>query len=643
MNSEIIYFINIPQYEDYIIKMVIKQLQYIYNHDFNYDKMHIIICSNSINILEKYSLLVNSIIKNNINYELYLITDTYRLNHNIDFKKYDNLIEYQNKDYLHINLNCNILFDFNYSNYNIDNTSINTNTCTSVYDNHHKICIIYNYCEIKNETKNQTNLAFLVNYGLDKDIWQNTNIDITVLVMINGKCEVLLPERSDIHIIQGNKFYSVSDAIIYFENKYKIPIENQFTELFIINLDMVNNESTTGPIYDNNLNNHWLYPFLSIQTDNIIYCNNCALIKLKSIYNYNNKITDISNTNIFNNSNYDDNIKFINKKLGYNLLLPNITECHNLINKNKTNKSCVIYCHYDNDNIIKDYVIQNLIILAILGYDIIFYTSSSEITNYDEHKLPFEINYYPNQNCGGGTDWYMWLDGSKKIKNQENKYDWIMFVNDSCILGINGTDNMKKSIDMMRNLDIDMWGHWDSSEIEYHYQSCFYEFKSYILDKFIEFAEKNLIQSTTKCEIVMNCETKFITYLHNNNIKTDIVIKEKDNKFKVSLSQNYYRDIIICGSQNPLNMPRWINDEKTFIIKWKYNLHYLNKKNISNEFRELLRFIHIGEYNNYKNIFQHIPVDLYNEHNMFFNPHTYLDVGSRKQSYTRSGDFVQFI
>jgi hypothetical protein len=89
--------------------------------------------------------------------------------------------------------------------------------------------------------------------------------------------------------------------------------------------------------------------------------------------------------------------------------------------------------------------------LMMLGYDILFYTSSLEITNYDANKLPFKIHYYPNQPCGCGTDWYMWIDGYKKIQKQNKIYDWIMLINDSTLLGIHGIDNMKKSINEMRD------------------------------------------------------------------------------------------------------------------------------------------------------------------------------------------------
>ena len=58
------------------------------------------------------------------------------------------------------------------------------------------------------------------------------------------------------------------------------------------------------------------------------------------------------------------------------------------------NRKCLIYAHYDKNNLIKNYVIESLIFFSQLGYDIIFYTTSTSINNYDEDFFLFKINYY---------------------------------------------------------------------------------------------------------------------------------------------------------------------------------------------------------------------------------------------------------
>ena len=104
-------------------------------------------------------------------------------------------------------------------------------------------------------------------------------------------------------------------------------------------------------------------------------------------------------------------------------------------------------------NIIKQYVLETLAIFAQLGYDILFYTTSSIINNYDEEYLPFKINYF-SSNHGAGTDWYMWLAGCKQLKSQSKKYDWVTLINDSMLIGINGIENMKETIHEMEHKDL---------------------------------------------------------------------------------------------------------------------------------------------------------------------------------------------
>lgn len=462
------------------------------------------------------------------------------------------------------------------------NHEINNHTYDNL-SNNCKICIIYNYHEIKNSQKSQTNLGFFIKYGLDG--WQN--IDITTLIVINGFSEMLLPDEKNIHVINTNYYYTIYDSICFFEKKYNKQINEQFSHFFIINSNVI------GPIYENNLNKiekHWLHKYLLLEN-----INKCAVGNSNSfLFNLNNinNLKQIVQLDIFTNENYNANVNFLNGKLGYEMNLPYILNSHYLLSEN--NKSCVVYCHYDSDNIIKDYIQQNLVILMILGYDILFYTSSKKIINYDEEKLPFKINYYSNQSCGAGTDWYMWLDGCKKLKDGKKKYEWIMLLNDSTIIGINGIQNMKNSIENMRN-QYDFFGHWDSNEIEYHYHSSYYEFKEQILDVFIDFANMNLKKCQTKQDVIMNCEVKFISYLKNLKINNSAIIRMEDYD-----SMNC---MLSCSSHRMINLQLWINDKKAFAVKWKYMLPYLNGYFVSTYFCELLKYVYIGKYIGHHMIF----------------------------------------
>ena len=89
----------------------------------------------------------------------------------------------------------------------------------------------------KNETKNQTNLAFFIKYGLDQSRWRN--MDITTLFIINGyQCEVLIPEMKNIHVLPNENEYDIISykrGIQYFEKKHNKSFYDIFNSLLIMN------------------------------------------------------------------------------------------------------------------------------------------------------------------------------------------------------------------------------------------------------------------------------------------------------------------------------------------------------------------------------------------------------------------------
>jgi hypothetical protein len=449
-----------------------------------------------------------------------------------------------------------------------------------------RICIIYVYYEIKNEQQNQNNLAFFIKYGLDKSRWRD--MDVTTLFIINGQhCEVLLPKTQNVHVLynttndyDAEKSYNM--GIDYFTNKYNTTICNLFTHVCLLNV------SNFGPIYsdindsdinDSNINitsNHWLDPLI-----------NGSSIDDTSTISNKLSIIDCNKSHIFGK--YDDD--FLKLKLNYKEGIFDISNYKDFFNK--TNNKCIIYAHYDKSNIIKQYVLETLAIFAQLGYDILFYTTSSIINNYDEEYLPFKINYF-NLNYGAGTDWHMWLAGCKLLKSQSDKYDWITLINDSMLIGINGLENMKETIHEMEHQDLDFWGHWDSNEINYHVMSSFYVLKYSIINHYIMFCEQFLMLCKTKKDIIFKCETKFTLYLKSRGCKTGVVIEEETLPFS-----NHTQ----TPSHNPVNISSWINNKKAFGVKWKYMLAYLANKPINDEFKERLRLIPIGDCLGIYNIF----------------------------------------
>jgi len=245
-------------------------------------------------------------------------------------------------------------------------------------------------------------------------------------------------------------------------------------------------------------------------------------------------------------------------------------------------KSCLIYAHYDKDNIIKDYVIQAINTFVYLGYDVMFFTASSELKNAS--ILPCKTFFVKNEDYG--TDWKIWMRACKHISMSGIGYDWIMFMNDSLLLPINGIDNMKNTIAEMRQT-CDFWGHWDSPECSPHIIGALIEFKFKMLDDVIAFMEKTIVRCTTKQDYILILEVNFSNFLSSKKYVSNVVIDEK---------LLHRKEGRVCPIFNPYIIRQWINNPRTFAIKWKYCLAYLESDIVSPEFRFLARFLHFGSH-----------------------------------------------
>lgn len=120
-----------------------------------------------------------------------------------------------------------------------------------------RIGIIYVYYERKNQQKNQTNLSFFIKYGLGTNKWLNLNVE--TLFVINGHlCDVIIPSKPNIHVLKQNNCHDFEgwlNGMTFFEKKYNQKIWELFDYLCLINASCI------GPIYDENINDHWLMPF----------------------------------------------------------------------------------------------------------------------------------------------------------------------------------------------------------------------------------------------------------------------------------------------------------------------------------------------------------------------------------------------
>ena len=253
-----------------------------------------------------------------------------------------------------------------------------------------------------------------------------------------------------------------------------------------------------------------------------------------------------------------------------------------LFNKPSINfNSCLIYAHYDADNIVKDYVIQTIKTFRYFGYNILFFTASQSIKNVD--VLPCNVFYVKNE--GVGTDWKIWLHGCNYLLKNNNNYSHVFLLNDSIILPVNGIINFGKTIQRMRATS-DFWGHWESNEIESHIVGTPIEFKYSMLNDIINFIQNNLILCVNNLDYRDILELKYARHFINKGYKCNAVIKIKD------LETTNVR----CPVFNPINITKWINNPNTFAITWKYMISYLNQNMVSPELNYLTRFLYYGKY-----------------------------------------------
>ena len=306
------------------------------------------------------------------------------------------------------------------------------------------------------------------------------------------------------------------------------------------------------------------------------------------------------NNNINNNYNYDvlkikpgicgmiedwKSNKEYYKKYGVveeTILFPNFKPCCD---------GCLIYAHYDPDNIIKDCVIQTIKTFIYLGYNILFYTASSKIENVDLDHLPFKINFVKNEKYG--TDWKIWLRGCEDIVNKKINTSYIFLLNDSILLPIHGVENFKNTIQKMRNT-CDFWGHWDSNEIEWHIVGTPIEFKYIMIHDVIHFIQNKIKLCSSSASnkddyngYVENVEVKFAKYLIDKGYKHKVVIK----------IDTFDQDqTLTCPVFHPGNIGKWINNPDSFAIKWKYMISYLSQNKASSELNYLTRYLHYGKY-----------------------------------------------
>lgn len=421
-------------------------------------------------------------------------------------------------------------------------------------------------------------MNLLLNYKINtnSDNTKNIGFNYNTTVFsnkINRECWILNGEYALTRILLKNNI-KIS-CLVYSNIDYKLyEGNNELCKNYSHNLDRnINNTCKLNIQQLIFVKNNWRcsnnmrdsLPYLSEECYKYIY----DKLKMKKIL-YNNNNFNYNNLEISHKGNNNTNNKYnwYTKKEFYNLYgIHEEFNIYPIINNN--NNKCILYFHYDKDNIIKQYVIESLKTLIELKYTIYFCTTCEHINT----NIPIKIYYFKNKK----VDLYTLIDFLKLYTEDILKYDYITICNDSLVLPINGIENMKNSIEKFR-LKCDFWGIFESNEINIHLMCSWVEYNNKTFKELIKFYNNfnnfdNIIH--TKEFAVKNIEIKQTEYLIKKGFKYNKILGYKDI--------NIIKKCCPMYSNIKDNILKYKNKD-IFAIKYKYmiknkdilNLPYLN-------------------------------------------------------------------
>ncbi|HEY3782977.1 MAG TPA: rhamnan synthesis F family protein [Fimbriimonadaceae bacterium] len=156
-----------------------------------------------------------------------------------------------------------------------------------------------------------------------------------------------------------------------------------------------------------------------------------------------------------------------------------------------------LFAHYDPDELVDPYVIRYLEELRKIGCDIVFISGSVNDEALEQVR-PLCVEIIIRGSLG--RDFGSWYLALKNGWNLPDKYEFIIWANDSVYFPVKPVDNLIESI---KERQFDFWGITDSrqaAKADYHIQSYFLGFsreaaKAGMLDDFIAICEKHPVLS----------------------------------------------------------------------------------------------------------------------------------------------------
>ncbi len=182
----------------------------------------------------------------------------------------------------------------------------------------------------------------------------------------------------------------------------------------------------------------------------------------------------------------------------------------------------VIFSHYDCMDIVDEYIIYYLESLKRISADIVFVSTSRLVASEIDKIKEFCIKVIVRDNIG--YDFYSYKIGLLYCENSINKYDQIIFCNDSVYGPI---FDIVDAFGRMQDTGYDFWGITENKEIRPHLQSFFLVFNRNIVNSGILFQFiKNIDIVHSKKDIIRKYEIGLTAILSKRGFTYGSVYKK---------------------------------------------------------------------------------------------------------------------
>lgn len=203
-----------------------------------------------------------------------------------------------------------------------------------------------------------------------------------------------------------------------------------------------------------------------------------------------------------------------------------------------------VFSHFDKNFVVQNYVFFYLSELSKLNIDIIFVSDCdiedkylNKLSKYVIHSITGRHNEY---DFGSYKRGFLFARENLDL----NKYDELLFINDSCYAPLFPIKNM---FDKMSNLNVDFWGVTSNFNSYFsnmsHIQSYFIAFKKqvFLSDLFNNFI-LNIKQEINKKEVIKKYEIGLTDLLNKNGFSFDVFSELSKKHYAVQLL--FYKEIV---------------------------------------------------------------------------------------------------